>query len=80
MATNQEMHSQTYINVHNILTKLLPALPGKVWDTPVRRGGKNVSALQELADAKTVGYQNADTLDAVNQKLDQIITLLKETP
>jgi hypothetical protein len=34
-----------------------------VWDQPVRRDGKNVSALQELADAKTLGMQNGAKLD-----------------
>lgn len=80
MASNQEMHSQTYINVHNLLTKLVPGIPSKVWDVPVRRGGKNVSALQELADAKTVGYENRDSITALDKKLDAILALLKETP
>jgi hypothetical protein len=30
---------------------------GKVWATPVNRGGAKISALQELADAKTLGQQ-----------------------
>lgn len=30
------------------------AIPGKVWSTTVNRGGTRISALQELADAKTI--------------------------
>lgn len=37
-----------------------------VWATPVNRGGKNVTALQEVADAKTLG------IDA-NRKLDDLL-------
>lgn len=32
-------------------------VPKDVWATPVLRGGKKVSALQELADAKTIGQR-----------------------
>lgn len=34
-----------------------------VWRTPVRRGGKNIPALQELADAKTLAGQSAAAID-----------------
>jgi hypothetical protein len=49
-----------------MLTKVRTAVADTtkaVWDQPVRRDGKNVSALQELADAKTLGMQNGAKLD-----------------
>lgn len=45
------------------------AVPAKVWSTPVRRGGKDVSVLQELADAKTL----AQTLQAKVAALSTVL-------
>lgn len=58
-----------YLLFVEIVTKVraLGATAAKaVWATPVNRGGKNVSALQEVADAKTQGI-------TANQKLDQLL-------
>ena len=71
MATNQEMLSQTYINVHEIKTTALPALPAQVWAVPIKRGGQNISALQELANVNT-------SLAEVHKKLDAILAKLNE--
>lgn len=45
------------------------ALPKAVWEVPVVRGGGKVSALQELADAKTLGQQNKATLAEIEALL-----------
>lgn len=36
-----------------------------VWKWPVKRGGKNIPAIQELADAKTLAISNGAKLDAI---------------
>lgn len=71
MATNQEMLTWTYQKVTSIIDTILPALPGKVWAVTIRRGGQNVSALQELANANT-------SLEEVHKKLDAIIAKQNE--
>lgn len=37
----------------------------EIWSFPVHRGGKKVSAIQELADAKTIGLRNEAKLNAL---------------
>lgn len=44
----------------------------KVWQTPIRRGGKEISALQELADCKTLLIALQGQLAGVVQALGQI--------
>lgn len=73
MATNQEMHSQTYINVHN-LVGAVEKLPSDVWnDVSVRRNGKTVNALQELADTKTLALETKAQLAALTELLKQVV-------
>ena len=73
MATNREMHSQTYLNVHN-LVGAVEELPSEIWNVNVRRNGKTVSALQELADAKTLALENKAGIAALTELLKQVIT------
>lgn len=40
----------------------ISAVPTKTWATAVKRGGGRVSALQELADAKSLGLQNKEAI------------------
>lgn len=48
------------------------AIPAKVWATPVARGGGKVSALQELADTKTIGQQLKAENAALRSVIDQL--------
>lgn len=54
------------------IVKLIDNIPARVWATTVSRGGKKVSALQELADAKTVALQ----LEVENAALKQAIAAI----
>jgi hypothetical protein len=44
-----------------------------IWAKPVKRGGQNVSALQELADTKTLAQQNAAAVKELSAKLDAVL-------
>ena len=46
------------------------AVPRKVWGISIRRGGKNISALQELADAKTLIIKQQATIDSLAAKVN----------
>jgi len=46
-----------------------------VWATTVRRDGKDVSALQELADAKTLSYQAVAKLDELLKRPTASVSL-----
>lgn len=52
-------------------------LPKDVWAQTVRRGGGKVSALQELADCKTLGLENQKAIAAAHEKLDDILSRLQ---
>lgn len=73
MATNQEMLTWTYQKVTKLVDEILPALPASVWAVTIRRGGQNVTALQELANVNT-------SLAEAHKKLDAIIAKLEEQP
>ena len=48
------------------------AIPANVWATPVARSGKKVTALQELADAKTESIKSNATLIALQNVIGQL--------
>lgn len=72
MATNQEMHSQTYVSVAKNLNAPVSEIPAEVWGVEVKRGGQLVSALQELADTKTLALKNAASLAALTELVSQL--------
>lgn len=53
MALNDKQQTDFYTRVMRYLDAPVSAVPGKVWNETVLRGGKNVSVKQELADAKS---------------------------
>lgn len=55
-------------------------IPEDVWAVPVKRGGRKISALQELADCKTLAQKNAEAIAAANDKLDKVLDHLGLTP
>lgn len=71
MASNEEMLHWNYQRLDRIENQHIPALPAQVWAVTVKRGGVNVSALQELANTNT-------SLIEVHRKLDAILAKLNE--
>lgn len=47
-----------------------------IWAKPIKRGGKEISVLQEVADSKTLGQQNAAAIAELNGKLDAVLKAL----
>jgi len=65
MALSDKQQADLYNRIIRYMDAPVSAVPKKVWGIPVLRGGKKISALQELADAKTlIGKQQA-TIDAL---------------
>jgi hypothetical protein len=65
MALTDAEQRLMYDRLKKYVDSPISAVPKKVWGIPVLRGGKKISALQELADAKTlIGKQQA-TIDAL---------------
>lgn len=48
------------------------ATPRRVWETPILREGKNISALQELADCKTLLIRNEATVAGLLAAVKQL--------
>lgn len=71
MSSNQEMLTWTYQRVHKFDTETFPALPGSVWAVKIRRDSTDISALQELADCKTLGLENRELLKQIIAKLNE---------
>lgn len=55
------------------LENLPAAAAAAVWATVVRRAGGTVSALQELADAKTLGLENKAAIADLTEKVDALL-------
>lgn len=55
------------------LANLPAAAAAAVWATVVRRGGGTVSALQELADSKTLGQENKAAIAELEKKVDALL-------
>lgn len=53
MALSDKQQTDLYNRITRYVDAPISAVDNKVWATPVTRGGKKISALQELADAKT---------------------------
>jgi murein DD-endopeptidase MepM/ murein hydrolase activator NlpD len=65
MALTAKQQTDFYNRVMRYLDAPVSTVPKKVWGITVRRGGKDISALQELADAKTLIQRQQATIDAL---------------
>jgi hypothetical protein len=73
MATNQEMHSSTYVTVARNLDAKVSDVPAAVAGVKVRRNGKEVSWLQDSADTNTLVRQLTAALAAQTELLKQVL-------
>jgi len=69
MALTDAQQQLIYDRLRKYLDSPISAVPKKTWGITILRGGKNVSALQELADAKTLIIKQQATIDALIAKL-----------
>lgn len=65
MALTDKQQADLYHRVTRYLDSKVSDVPKRVWGMPIRRGGKQISALQELADAKTLIIKQQATIDAL---------------
>jgi len=65
MALSDKQQTELYNRVMRYVDSKVSDVPKRVWGIPVKRGGKQVSALQELADAKTLLIKQQATIDAL---------------
>jgi hypothetical protein len=72
MALTDAQQQLIYDRLKKYVDSPISAVPKKVWGIPVLRGGKNVSALQELADAKTLIIRQQATIDALVAKITAV--------
>jgi hypothetical protein len=67
MALTDKQQTDFYNRVMRYLDAPVSTVPKKVWGITIRRGGKDISALQELADAKTLIQRQQATIDALTK-------------
>jgi murein DD-endopeptidase MepM/ murein hydrolase activator NlpD len=67
MALTAKQQTDFYNRVMRYLDAPVSTVPKKVWGITIRRGGKDISALQELADAKTLIQRQQATIDALTK-------------
>jgi len=72
MALSDKQQTELYNRVIRYIDSKVSDVPKRVWGTPVKRGGKNVSALQELADAKTLISRQQATIDALTAAVKKL--------
>jgi hypothetical protein len=72
MALTDAQQQLIYDRLRKYLDSPVSAVPKKTWGITILRGGKNVSALQELADAKTLIIKQQATIDALIAKLTAV--------
>jgi len=65
MALSDKQQTELYNRIIRYVDSKVSDVPKRVWGIPVKRGGKNISALQELADAKTLIIKQQATIDAL---------------
>jgi murein DD-endopeptidase MepM/ murein hydrolase activator NlpD len=65
MALTAKQQTDFYNRVMRYLDAPVSTVPKKVWGITIRRGGKDISALQELADAKTLIQKQQATIEAL---------------
>ncbi|QKY78978.1 lysin A [Arthrobacter phage Jinkies] len=65
MALSDKQQTDLYNRIIRYVDSPVSAVPKKVWGITILRGGKKVSALQELADAKTLIQKQQATIDAL---------------
>lgn len=78
MATNQEMHSATYVAVATKLDGKISDIPNKVWNTKVTRDGQQISAIQELADAKSLALKLQADVAALTKSVAALTALVQQ--
>jgi hypothetical protein len=69
MALTDAQQQLIYDRLRKYVDSPISQVPKKTWGITILRGGKNVSALQELADAKTLIIKQQATIDALIAKL-----------
>lgn len=65
MALTDKQQTDFYNRIMRYIDAPVSTIPKKVWGITIRRGGKDISALQELADAKTLIIKQQATIDAL---------------
>jgi len=70
MALSDKQQTELYNRIIRYVDSKVSDVPKRVWGMPVRRGGKQISALQELADAKTLIIKQQATIDALTAKVN----------
>jgi hypothetical protein len=74
MATNQEMHSATYVTVAKNLDAPVSGVPAAVaTGVKVRRNGKEISWLQDTADTNTLVRELRASVAALTELVVQIV-------
>lgn len=74
MATNQEMHSSTYVTVAENLDAKVSGVPTAVANVKIRRNGKEVSWLQDTADTNTMVRALTAQVTALTGLVSQLST------
>jgi hypothetical protein len=73
MATNQEMHSATYVTVARNLDAKISGIPVAVADgVQVKRDGKKISWVQDTADTNTMVRELRASVAALTQLVGQL--------
>lgn len=73
MATNQEMHSSTYVTVAKNLNAPVSGIPAAVaTGVKVRRNGKELSWLQDTADTNTMVRELRGAVAALTELVGQL--------
>lgn len=75
--TNENRLHETHARATRYLDTKLSEIDSQVWAVPVNRGGKPVSALQELADAKTYAIDNKAQLTVLRTELAAVNAQVK---
>ena len=78
MALSDKQQTDLYNRVMRYVDSKVSDVPKRVWGTSVKRGGRNISSLQELADDKTLAGQNQAKLDALSKQVAELTALVKK--
>ena len=72
MALSDKQQDEMYYKINRYLDMKTSHVSKHVWGTQVSRGGKKISALQELADAKTLISKQQATIDALTEAVKKL--------
>lgn len=73
MATNQEKLNTVELRVSRYLDLPISKVAERVLQATIKRGGKNVSVIQEIADGKTLGQENKAAIAALTSLVGQLV-------